>query len=280
MARPGHPEFTRLDVPDETIQFDADAFDRFIRTHGVKLQHWRAMKCPIGLTDKTDAMMQAHDHTTHDNCSNGYLYTYAGTISCMFTGNSAQPEFTDAGIVRNGTAQVTIPVTYDNSDEIIRLAQMDRFYLDEKEITVIHWQLAQYSTTGSDRMSFPAVQVFDLVDSLGRSFKQGIHFDVFQGRIVWRDSEERPGLDAETQSGRVYSVRYDYRPYWYFSRFLHEIRVGQKMDLDGKIMAFRLPQSGIIQREYVYESEKRGNSNALSLNSRLAPGEDVDGNEV
>jgi hypothetical protein len=72
-----------LELPNTSIQLDLPAIDDFLRSHGVKLTHYRAIRCPVGLTDRDDVNASHEDHA---DCSNGYLYTKAGDMSCFFLG--------------------------------------------------------------------------------------------------------------------------------------------------------------------------------------------------
>jgi hypothetical protein len=54
------------------ISFDLEAFDNAIFSYGTKLVHYRAMRCPIGVTDRNDIH---HSQADHDGCSNGFMYT-------------------------------------------------------------------------------------------------------------------------------------------------------------------------------------------------------------
>lgn len=241
-----------LELPTASVQLDVQAIDSFLQSHGVKLTHFRAIRCPVGLSDKNDVNQ---NHEDHAECSNGYLYTKAGDMTCFFLGNSQQPEWMDIGKLSVGMVQATFPRFYDGGDDDdVDLCVFDRFYLNES-ITVSYWQTVQYNSSGIDRLHFPAVKVVDLIDNLGIKYKQDIDFKVQDGRIIWTGNS--PGVDPENQRGRVYSVRYRYRPYFYLQRFVHEIRVSRQMDTEGNVSVIQLPRAGVLTREYIFENQKR-----------------------
>lgn len=266
------PPYDFLNLPPLSVQLDVNAIDEFLNSHGVKLVHYRAIKCPIGITEKNDDMNQTHED--HQGCSNGYIYTKGGEITCFFLGNSNQPEFTDMGKLASGMVQTTFPRYYDDTQDEVDICVFDRFYLCQDTLTVSYWQTVQYNPSGIDRLHFPAKKVIDLIDSLGNTYKQDVDFRVRDGKIFW--TGRSPGVDPETQLGRIYSIRYRYIPYWYLSRFSHEIRVSRSMDMDGNVIIVPLPQSGILTREFVFENQRADPRIPLSL--RMEPQEDDDGN--
>jgi hypothetical protein len=233
-----------------TVSFDPDAFDVALRAHGVKLVHYRALQCPVGMIDRYDSRRVHEDHA---GCSNGFLYRKAGTVTCLFTGNDNHRDQNDLGLLDGSTVQVTAPRTYDDSDEEVQIAVFDRLYLFEENVTVPHWQLVEAHVTGRDKLSFPVAKVTDLVDTHGKSYGVA-DYAVENGVVVWKG--DRPGFDAEAGKGEVYSIRYLYRPFFYCARVLHQVRVAQVEDqLQRK--AIRMPQSFVLQRENVFLKEEK-----------------------
>lgn len=249
---PRLPQTIQLDLPENEIRFDVGAFDQAIKSHGIRFKHWRAMRCPAGLIDPKDIR---RPHPDHAGCSNGYIYTLAGTMTCVFTGNSMSSHSEDPGLVVSAQAQITLPRTYDCSEEEVRVAPFDRLYLDECCLTVSFWQLFESNATGVDKLNFPVVQVIDLIDANLRRYDQGTSFTVEDGKLVW--SADRPFFDAERQRGTVCSVRFTYHPYWYVVSLPHEIRVAHTEEdfLQGTHGIVRMPQMAVIQREYIFENQ-------------------------
>ena len=269
MARRPIGQSMPLDLPEFAPALDPEATDAQIHDQGVRLVHWRAMRCPVGLTDMDEATRRPHDH--HADCSNGFLYTRAGLVSAAFMGNNRDAKFVDWGRVDDSTAQIVVARHYeatgaagggdgDGGDGCgpkvpVELCKFDRLYLDEESITVNYWELFEVHATGRQRLHFPVVRVIDLIDSQGRRYVQDADFSVVDGQIVWAQGRD-PGIDPARGRGRVCSVRYTYRPYWYVDRMLHEVRVAQVETEDGR-RVIRFPQNAVIRREFHFQKEDR-----------------------
>lgn len=233
-----------------SVSFDADAFDDALRNHGVKYVHWRAMRCPVGLTDRYS---ERRVHEDHAGCSNGNIYTKAGIVTGVFVGNDSKWNASDPGLRDGSTSQATVPRTYDDPEGVeVQVAPYDRFYLLNESILVPHSQFVEASATGRDKLTFPAVSVDDLIDASGRRYG-GDDFEISpEGQIVWKRGA--PGLDAALGKGVIYSIRYNYRPFYVVDRLVHQIRVAQ-VETALERTAIRMPQSFILQRENVAERE-------------------------
>ena len=239
--------------PSDAISFDADKFDELIHSHGVEMVHYRGMRCPVGMIDPND-IRRPHEH--HENCSNGFIYTRAGIVTVGFLGNSSNVQYMDAGRMNGSTVQVIIPRFYDSSEERANFTNFDRVYLKEESITVTNWQTFSAHITGVDRLDFPVIEVIDLMDSQGVRYNQGDDFVVKNGQIHWIGNK-KPGVDPKSGKGRVCSVRYSYRPYWYIKSLMHEVRVSRIEDpFTGERRIERMPQSALLQREYHFEKEQ------------------------
>jgi hypothetical protein len=241
--------------PDQAVSFDAEAFDDLIRSQGVEMVHFRAMRCPIGMIDPDD-IRRPHEH--HANCSNGFLYRESGVITVGWQGNSNDNRFIDAGRLDGSTVQVVVPRFYDCPvNKRAEWAQFDRVYLKEDSITVSNWETFAAHVTGYDRLQFPVVCVSDLIDSNGNDYIQGTDFVVENGQIKWT-GQRRPGIEPKTGKGVVCTARYSYRPFWYVKTLMHEVRVAQIEDpTSGDRSVERMPQSLQLQREYFFEKEQR-----------------------
>lgn len=248
----GLAEIYTTNLPNAAVSFDVEQFDNAIRNHGVTFVHFRAMRCPVGMIDQYDSR---RPHEDHSGCSNGFLYTRAGEITCLFTSNSTNSTTTDLGIMDGSTVSVTMPRYYDGTQEPVYVAPFDRLYLVEENIVVVNWQLFQHNLAGIDKLNFLAVGVQDLVDSQNRRFQLG-DFEIREGKLHWIGS--RPGADPQTGKGLVCSVRYLYRPYWYVKSLIHEVRVSQaENSVTGVREVNRMPQAIQLQREYVFEKNER-----------------------
>lgn len=259
-------------MPDQTVSFSETAFDNFIRSQGIELIHYTATRCPVGLIDQDDVTRRPHED--HEGCSNGFIYTQAGIVTGLFYSNSLSLKMTDVGRADAAGVQVTLPRFYDTPDcgghgvtnacddgqysgIPLLVAPFDRFYIKEEAgLEVVHWQLNQVSGTSIDRLSFPAKKVTVLVDNQGHRYHYGSDFSLTSdGWIKWVPNHS-PGVDPKTNKGRVYSIRYTYRPYFYVERLPHEIRVAQiQDDATGQRHVERMPQTIILQREYSFYSQ-------------------------
>lgn len=237
------------------VHFSPADFDDALIAHAVPFLHFRAMKCPVGLKSKHDVRRVDECRL---GCSNGFIYTEAGLAWCTPSGNSAKLIQYDPGLLTGASISVT-PARYyaDEADpyRLVQLLQFDRMYLKDASIVVPTWETFEAHETGVDRLRFEVVEVIDLMDNLGRRYVQG-DFVVTSGKLVW--GSKRPGVDPDTGHGRLCSVRYTYRPYWYVSQLVHEVRVSTVQDPDSNgLVTVRMPQSAILQREYVFEKTER-----------------------
>lgn len=248
----------------EALNFDVDAFDDAIRSQGVMLEHWRAMRCPVGIVDKDDTLRRPHEH--HEACSNGFIYTKVGCFQGLFTGNGRSADSKDGGVADSSSAQISCPRFYAGKEgdpecrDRVYLAPFDRLYYTDDTFVVPNWELIEAHPTGRDRLSFQVEMITAAIDNRGVRYTPA-DFTVENGWLVWKGPNQ-PGLDPETQKGRIYTVHYLYRPFWYIQKLNHEIRVAAIDDpLEGRVTE-RMPQGATIQREYVYLNQERDPVNA------------------
>jgi hypothetical protein len=266
MAGGGRKHFDThtIEIPSGAVSFDPEGFNEFLNLHGVRLVHYKALRCPVGMTDIDD---NRRPHDDHSGCSNGFIYYKAGVVTAGMQGNGNQQLPNDLGLIENSYITATIPQYYDQSEETIDIAPFDRFYLDENEpagkILVPTWHLQTAHGSGIDKLYYPAVEVEKLVDMNNESYKCGADFTIENGQIKW--DSRRPGYQLDVGRGAIYSIRYKYRPYWYCTRLLHEIRVAQVETLEGRVLA-RMPQQILLAREYTYTNES-ADSQATDSNS-------------
>lgn len=251
------PDYEKVFPRNESHSFDAEAFDEGVRSQGVRLIHYQAMRCPVGLIDMYDSR---RPHDDHAQCSNGFLYKEAGTVTALFTGNSTSTRAVDMGLLDGSSVQVTLPRTYDGSDQQIYVATYDRFYLAEAgDVTVVNWQLFEAHASGMDRFKYPIVAVEHIIDSDGKEYGPK-DYDLRDGVIYWKPGKG-PGRNPKMPDrGTVGTVRYRYRPYWYAKQLIHEVRVTQITDMLGNRSIQRMPYSVHLQREYLFENEDNDQS--------------------
>ena len=241
-------------IPEEQISWDAQAFDDLLTGQGVTLVHFRAMRCPIGATDRNDVH---HPNEDHEGCSNGFMYHKAGCVTAWFGNNPTRPLVLPEGMLESSSTLLTLPRHYDGTEEHVIVAPYDKFYLKDCELQVVTWEMVEAHSTGIDRTQYPVVAVEHLVDSRGITYACGVDFEIRAGKIVWL-GQNRPGFDVRLGKGVVYSIRYRYIPHWFVQQLLHEIRVAQITDqVTFERHVERLPYGVALQREYVFLNADR-----------------------
>lgn len=271
----GSNEFIDTIMPHSAISWDEGAFDAMIRSQGVLLEHWSAMRCPVGMVDIDDNRRPGHDHA---GCSNGFLYQRMGYITAWFSGNSKQQKLEDYGYTNGASAFCTFPRNYDQTepccggDKTFYLAPFDRFFLAEKKLIVPTWQTLVSSGTGFERTAFPIVKVIRLVDWRNvEYFAQQDFVITAAGQLQWT-GQKRPTPDVGGSGKAVFAIRYLYRPFWYTARLQHEIRVSQSDQEgdDSNRELIRNPQQAILNREYLYLNEQNQGPEFLSADQARA----------
>jgi hypothetical protein len=112
---------------------------------------------------------------------------------------------------------------------------------------------------------FPIVSMEEpILDSRNVQYNPGIDFNITpQGNIAWVDGANNPGIDPETGKGRIYSIRYLYRAFYYVTALPKEVRV-TNVTTDGIRGPARMPYHAIIVREYVFHHKNRGDKSNLT----------------
>lgn len=241
-----------LSLPFEAVSFDIEAFDKLAVSHGVLVEVYSAMMCPIGLRDPHDA----RGHLDHSECSNGFIYTKEGEVEASFSGNSSQPNFQGYGISDDSTAVVTFERFY-TCGKPVQLGHYYRVYIKNCPVDVTNSEKIEHHPSGIDRLAYPAVSVQHLMDSRGQRYAVGTDFDVKDGLIHWRPGRS-PGRDTVLNRGIVISVHYTYRPFYYIKSLPHEIRVSKDVDpLTHEVKIKRMQYQAVLQREWVFEEQER-----------------------
>jgi hypothetical protein len=242
-------------MPSSQVSWDLNAFDELLQSQGVQLIHYQAIPCPVGLISLDD---DRRPHPDHSGCTNGFLYSEAGKITALFIGNGKNKTPDDMGFWDGSSVQATFPRFYDECcEKPFLVCPYDRFYLDEKSITVVTWQRFIHHESGADKLKFPVEQVLKLVGNDGKEYRIDEDFVVCDGQLKWVGDQPAPtiGLDGPIQDrGAVCAVRYTYRPWWYVGRLMHELRVSQVSGPEGRSI-HRLPQNCLLHREYVAQSK-------------------------
>lgn len=226
--------------------FDIPEIDNAIYQRGVRMIHMTAMPCPVGRLSLTDSTHRPH--ADHAGCQGGFIYTNVGVVTCLFSSNSRRMNWTDQGMADGDTVSITLPRFYDNTNIQVKAMPFDRLYLAEESISVVQWELAEYSDLGVDALKFPVVYVESLIDWRGEYYKQDVDFTVKNGKIHW--GSRAPGINPDTGLGGVYSVRYAYHPFYIIDSIGHEIRVATQV-VNGQKIAVPMPYQISVVRENV-----------------------------
>lgn len=230
----------------EAVTFDVAAFDDQIAANGIELVHFRSLPCPIGLIDRFDS--RKPDHAQHASCSNGFIYKEAGLVNA-FVSNAGNRTGNEAiGRLPQAYAVGTFSRKYNNNEQQFFARKNDRFYMADKNIVVPVEQTVQSSPEGFDKLDFPAEAVEYLVDSFGNEHKND--FTLVGGAIQWKTPLP---FDPKLGVGAVYSVRYLYRPFWYCTDLMHELRFANQFS-SGEKATVSMPQQLQLVREQVFLS--------------------------
>lgn len=251
--------------------FDLNKQDQFVTSLGVQLIHWKAVPSPIGLKDKGDYRRSDSLDTIS---SNGFLYKKTGCFTATIVGNSKNQKMSDGGLLDDSMARMIMPRFYDKNSEVaagerIYLAPGDRVYISDPnaDVLVPNYQRMEYEATQDNRPMFPICKIEFIDDSQGRAFQEGRDFEITTaGDIRWIPGGENPGIDPDTQKGRIYSVRYLYKAFYYVLSIPNEVRITNVTNGDVRSPE-RMSSYAVIQREYVYQT------NINSKMSNLKPEE-------
>lgn len=243
--------------------FDLRKQDQFVTSLGVQFIHYAAIPSPIGMKDKGG---YRRSDTVDTITSNGFIFKKKGCFTATMVSNSSRKKWNDGGTLDDSTSRLVMPRFYDKGDEVaggktIYLSPGDRVYLadPDADTKVVNFQKMTFDPNNHNRPMFPILEVEDVVDSQGQEFQQGVDFEVDpNGDICWLPGGRNPGIDVETKEGRVYSVRYRYRAYWYIVQLPNEVRV-TNVTTDGVRSPERMAYHAVVQREYVYHNQNASN---------------------
>lgn len=260
--------------------------DGFVTSSGIDYSHWKAMPSPIGLKDRGDYRQDGLDTIS----SNGMIYVCTGTFTGCETDNTTDKKRTEGGIVDPSVSRLILPRFYnkvksspgavntapvDDGDRIY-MAPGDRVYVSDPNanVNVSNYQKMTYED-GPNIPMFPIVQLeIPIIDSRNISYVQGLDFNICcKGNINWLPGGKNPGFDPETGKGRIYSIRYLYKAFHYVVSIPKEVRMTNITQGSVRVPE-RLAYYAVIQREYIYHSQNRGdpkNQSASSTPQRAVP---------
>jgi hypothetical protein len=164
-----------------------------------------------------------------------------------------------------------MPRFYQKEDgtegERIYVAPGDRIYISDvnADVFVSNYQKMDYEPSSDSVPIFPIVKIENIIDSKNIEYNEHVDFVITKaGNIRWVDGGKNPGIDPDTGKGRIFSVRYLYRAYWYITAIPKEVRV-TNVTTGGVRKPERMPYHAVIVREYVFHNQNKGDeSNQLT----------------
>lgn len=257
----------QINLQNIQVSFDAPAFKEFINSQGIRVVHYKAVTDPSAMTSRGDNRAIDGERMSSD----GFIYEEAGVLQVLFYSNSDEERQSPEGVIEFSSAYMTLPEYYeDKPDCPVLIMPWDRFYLKDIEIRVAGRQTVEASSTGTDRLQFPATCIEYLIDAAGVRYKEGQHYEITtDGNIRWI-GQQRPGWNATLNRGNVYSVRYRYTPFFVCSRLLHEIRISQITNPATFTRSVeRMPYQILVLRENVFHDINQAHPEASGGDPRL-----------
>lgn len=261
------PNGIQIDTIDRNLEFvqesfDLDRLDNFVTGLGVEYLHYKAMPSPIGQNDRGDYRRNDGVDTI---TSNGMIYRCSGKFTATMTDNSRDRKRGEAGVLDPSESKLVMPRFYNVNGladgKRIYLSPGDRIYVADPlaDVLVSNPQKMDYEPGVENIPMFPIVEMeMPLIDSRNIEYILNVDYSInSSGNIVWLPGGKNPGIDPETGRGRVYSIRYLYRSYWYITILLKEVRV-TNVTTNGERAPERMPYHAIAVREYVYHNQNKG----------------------
>lgn len=249
--------------PFVELSFDLVKQDQFVTSLAVDFNHFKAIPSPIGQNDRGDYRRNDGVDTI---TSNGFIYKCAGKFSATMVDNERKQKNSTGGLLDPSHARLILPRFYNKNaladGDRIRLAPGDRVYIadPDADVKVANYEKINYEEGKDNLTTFPICMVeMPIIDSRGEEYVEGRDFTVTsEGNVRWLPGNRNPGIDPDTGKGRVYSIRYLYRAYWYVTSLPKEVRV-TNVTTGGIRSPERMPYHAIIVREYVFHNQNRGN---------------------
>lgn len=273
--------------PQVQESFDLKRLDGFVTGLGVDFTHYKATPSPIGKNDRGDLRRNNGVDTI---TSNGMIYRFGGKFTATMTDNSREQRRAPSGTVDPSESRLVMPRFYNNKDvadgDRIYLMPGDRLYIADPDANVLvaNSQMMDYQENIDNEPMFAIVSMEDkIIDSRNVEYTQGIDFTITsQGNIRWSGGKN-PGIDPATGKGRVYSIRYLYRAFYYVVALPKEVRV-TNVTTNGVRSPERMAMHAVICREYIFHQQNRGdktNQNVSKTPQRVeaAPKESITPNK-
>jgi hypothetical protein len=250
--------------PFTQMSFDLRKQDQFVNSLAVDFVHYKAMPSPIG---KNDRGSYRRNDGVDTITSNGMIYRCAGKFSAVMTDNDRSQKRSQSGIVDPSQSRLVLPRFYNKDDqadgERIYMAPGDRLYVSDPDADVLvsNYQEMDYEPENDNVPMFPIVKVEQsIIDSRNIEYTCGLDYKITDsGNIRWLATGKNPGIDADTGKGRVYSVRYLYRAFWYVVSLPKEVRITNVTN--GNVRSpERMAYNAVIVREFMFHNQNKGDA--------------------
>lgn len=259
--------------PQIQQSFDLKRLEGFVTGLGVDFTHYKAMPSPIGQKDRGDYRRSDGVDTI---TSNGMIYRCAGKFTATMTDNSREQKRSGGGVLDPSESRLVMPRFYNKQSVAdgprIYLAPGDRLYVadPDADVKVSTYHKMDYQPDIDNEPMFPIIELEEkIVDSRNIEYTQEVDFTITNsGNIRWLPGGKNPGIDPDTGKGRIYSIRYLYRAYYYIVALPKEVRV-TNVTTGGIRAPERMPYFAIIMREYIFHNQNRGD--ALNQNKPKDP---------
>lgn len=255
---------------------DLNKQDQFVTGSAVEYIHYKALPSPIGKKDRGDYRRSDGVDTI---TSNGMIYRCAGKFSATMIDNDRSQKRSDGGIQDPSQSRLVLPRFYNKDPnnglqadgDRIYLAPGDRVYVADPKVDVLvsNYHEMTYERGIDNVPMFPIERLeIPIIDSRNIEYTCGVDYQITQdGNIRWIPGGKSPGIDPDTGKGRVYSVRYLYRSYWYILTLPKEVRITGVTNGNVRTPE-RMPYHAVVVREYIYHNQNKGDSqNQLKSNT-------------
>lgn len=266
-------------APQEQQSFDLRRLEIGLSTGlGADFKHYKATPSPIGQNDRGDYRRSDGVDTI---TSNGMIYTCAGVFTATMTDNARELKRSTGGNLDASESRLVLPRFYNKvgvSDGCrIYLMPGDRVYYSDPNADdkVANAHKMDYQADVDNVPMFPIVRMESpLVDSRGIEYSEGADYEVTSlGNIRWLAGGKNPGIDPNTGKGRIYSIRYLYKAFYYIVSLPKEVRI-TNITKGGVRGPERMPYYATVMREYVFHNQNRGdalNQNKPKVPERVTP---------
>lgn len=231
------PTEIKFNEPFDATFGDKGIFDVYTNAKGIRFFHFAAIPDPLhnkSLGDIRTSYNQEEDYqfdTANRHRENGFIYYLKGVVKGIFTGNNKNQTQLASGLYGASGATVSISRHYEDGKKV-HMTEYDKLIPCDatRENYSTNWEKFTHNPTGVDRLQFKALEVDTLIDADGRLYVQGEHFQVVNGNIQWIQGQEWPGTEQMVGRGKICSVRYTYKPYYYVKMVYHDVRLIPVLD--------------------------------------------------